>query len=81
MEQVRGKFLVSNVTRTEHSGGYNQVTVNLTAVYGGDKNSEDNTYASATPSGNITLTITNEAAQAFFKPGEKIYVDFTKAAE
>lgn len=47
------------------------------AVYGGSSNAEDNTYASATPSGSITLQVTNKALHGKLKPGQKYYVDFT----
>lgn len=47
------------------------------AVYGGSSNPEDNTYASATPSGSIELQVTNKALHGILKPGQKYYVDFT----
>jgi len=40
---------------------------------------EDNTYSKYTPSGNLTLTISNPDLYGKFKPGHKYYVDFTVA--
>jgi hypothetical protein len=48
-------------------------------VYGGDKNSEDNTFAAATPSASLTMQIDNPAVRGHFKSGQKYYVDFTQA--
>jgi hypothetical protein len=52
-------------------------TVKWNAVYGGTTNAEDNSYASATPSGKIELQISNPAVRGQIKPGQKYYVDFT----
>jgi len=40
---------------------------------------EDNSFAQATPSGNMSITVSNPAVLGFFKPGDKFYLDFTKA--
>lgn len=53
----------------------------MSAVYGGTTNAEDNTYARATPSGGLKLTIDNPGAQGLFKPGAKCYVDVTLIEE
>lgn len=53
----------------------------LFAVYGGTSNAEDNTFATASPSGSLKLTIDNSGAQGFFKPGKKYYVDITECPE
>lgn len=50
--------------------------VKMQAVYGGSTNAEDNTYASATPSGSITLQITNKALVGKLNPDDVFYVDF-----
>ncbi len=75
METVRGKFVVQKVT--EFQSGQKEVT--LSAQYSG--NQEDNSYAQATPSGTIVMTISNPAAANFFTPGKKFYADFTACAE
>lgn len=51
----------------------------LTAVYAGDKNGEDNTYAKSTPSGKLTLQIDNPTAKGFLVPGKNYYIDITEA--
>lgn len=40
---------------------------------------EDNTYARFTPMARMTMTITNPALLGKVNPGDKFYVDFTKA--
>lgn len=44
-----------------------------------DGNSEDNTYAKYTPSGNLELTINNPALRGKIEAGQTYYVDFTLA--
>lgn len=68
---------VSEVTKTS----YGSERVKLNAVYSGDKNSEDNTYAKATPSASVDIQIDNPEVHGAFVPGQKFYVDFTPAAE
>lgn len=48
------------------------------APFGPNGESEDNTYARYTPSGSMTLCITNQDLFGKFKPGQKFYVDFTE---
>ena len=71
MEKVRGKF---SCTKT-HKGEYG-TEVSFWALY--SNNPEDNSYAKATPSGHITMLVNNPQAEAFFKQGEKYYLDFIK---
>lgn len=47
--------------------------------YPPDGSDEDNTYAKFSPSGVLTLTVANPALKGKFRPGEKYYLDFTKA--
>lgn len=68
---VRAKFFVYSVGQTIHGG-----SVDLRAVTRGEDNKA---WASATPSGSITMTINNELALNFFKPGEEVFIDFTPA--
>lgn len=44
-----------------------------------DGSSEDNTYAKWTPSGSLSLDITNPALHGKFSQGQTFYVDFTPA--
>lgn len=54
--------------------GYSDV-VNLSPVYGGSTNAEDNTFAKATPGGSMELQIDNPTARGLFKHGQEYYVD------
>lgn len=47
--------------------------------FGANGESEDNTYARYTPSGEVRLNITNPDLIGKFKPGQKFYADFTPA--
>lgn len=77
MADVRGKFRVTKIT---HHYGYGvQAQVTLSAVYTGS--AEDNTYAAATPSGTIEMSITNPAAIEKLALGTAFYVDFTAVDE
>lgn len=83
MPKMRAKVMVIGVTKHENVA---QETVKFMPVTGKDPfgpngESEDNTYAHWTPSGEITLSITNPALHGQFAYGQKFYVDFTEAAE
>ena len=69
---MRAKMRVTTITRN----GYSEI-VEFQAVYGGGTNAEDNTYASATPSGSIKLQIDNKALHGVYNPDDTFYVDFT----
>jgi hypothetical protein len=49
--------------------------------YGPNGESEDNTFARYTPSGEIKLTITNPDLKGKFDFGDTFYVDFTPVDE
>jgi hypothetical protein len=49
------------------------------ASFGPSGESEDNTYARYTPSGSISLDITNPDLHGKFSQGQKFYVDFSPA--
>lgn len=71
---VRAKFYV-----TSKIPGYNNTTtVGLSAVYSSDPASENKAFTDATPSGQISISISNDkpALEAFVM-GEDYYVDFT----
>ena len=67
---VRCKFTVQRVEAFASN-----INVELLPVISGEENKSFSKY---TPSGKITLTVTNEAVYDFFKPGKDYYVDFTK---
>jgi hypothetical protein len=73
MSVIRGKFQVESIKHFSSDNTWSEAV--LTAVFGGSP--EENTYAKATPSGTITMTITNPSAIEHLQPGQKFYVDFT----
>jgi len=74
--KTRAKMRVQSVTVDEYNDN-----VEFQAVYGGTTNAEDNTYASATPSGSMKLCVNNVAVRGWFKPGRSYYVDITEVPE
>lgn len=71
MSTVRAKFFVQEVAKTTWGG-----RIKLQVVTRGEDNKE---WASATPSGQIDMTIRNDHALAQFEPGDEFFVDFTPA--
>lgn len=67
-DQVRAKFRVVSVEGQ---------TTKLQVVYGGSP--EDNTYAAATPWGELTLVVNNPAVEGFFVVNAAYYLDITPA--
>lgn len=72
MKTIRAKFQVDSI---EQDG--DNSSVKLSAVASDDP--KDNTYAEATPSGNLSISVSKAGAKTFFKEGEAYYLDFTKA--
>lgn len=70
---VEARFYVSLIEKSAYAHN-NKVT--LTAVSRGDQNRQ---WASATPSGTVTMTINNESAAAWFEAllGKDVAVTFT----
>lgn len=70
---VRAKFQVISIARTTF--GHH---IKLQPVTTGSD--EDRAFWKATPGGSIELNTVNDAAmEAFGNPGDKFYIDFTKA--
>ncbi len=67
---VRAKFLVTSVNVSEGE-------VTLTAVACGSE--ENESFFSATPSGEIKMGVVNENALKEFEVGKEYYVDFSEA--
>jgi hypothetical protein len=79
MAHMRAKFQVSEVRRFP---GGDTIKANAVAKSGGypaDGSDEDNTYAKFSPSGSLELTIANPELIGTIEPGQKFYLDFTKA--
>lgn len=73
MEKIRGKFTCTKVVSTSYGK-----EVGFWALY--SNSPEDNSYSAATPSGHITMTVSNPAAQDFFVEGRAYYLDFTQVS-
>lgn len=71
---MRAKMQIQSVAK--QLGGYSEV-VEMAAVYGGNSNDEDNSFAKTTPSGTIRLQIANKELHGVYQPGDTFYVDFT----
>lgn len=79
---LRTKFQVEHIT---DFGSYDKVNPNkkvkLNAIYSHNKNTEDNQFSSATPSGMLEMMISNPNAVDFFQPGKKYYLDISEAPD
>jgi hypothetical protein len=72
---MRAKFNCESVTEY----GYGNKEAKMRAVYD-DGNQENNQFAEATPSGELTINIDkNAVAKDFLVPGKNYYLDFTEA--
>lgn len=71
---MRAKMQIQSVKR--NLGGWSE-TLEMSAVYGGTTNDEDNSFAKTTPSGSIHLEIANKDLHRVYEPGDTFYVDFT----
>lgn len=76
---MRAKMQVNKV---ERFAGQDRITLNAVAKSGSypeDGHDEDNSYAKFSPQGELSLTIANPALLGKIEPGQKFYLDFTKA--
>lgn len=76
---MRAKMQVSKVERFTGSDRITCNAVCRSGSYPADGSDEDNTYAKFSPQGELTLTIANPALLGTIEPGQKFYLDFTKA--
>lgn len=78
MTRMRAKFNLQSIKKYE--GGER---LNFSAVcpnkFGENGENEDNDFARWTPSGELSMTVTNPDLLGVFNEGEKYYLDFTKA--
>lgn len=69
--RVRAKMFVQEIAKTTWGG-----RLKMQVVTRGEDNKQ---WASATPSGELNLTIRNDLALEVFDVGDEFYVDFTPA--
>lgn len=72
MNKIRAKMTVNSVV----NDGHNEA-VTMCAVSDGSE--ENKSFATATPSASVSISINNPAAQGFLVKGKNFYVDFTPA--
>jgi hypothetical protein len=70
--RTRCKFKVESVKKW--SGTHEEIVFD--AVHGGSK--ENESFASATPSGKLVITVTNPNVIGKFVPGSEVYIDITE---
>ena len=85
MSEMRAKMQVTGVEQFNAEDGtllserISFFAVAKAAGYPDDGSDEDNTYAKFTPNAHMNITVANPALFGTFLPGEKYYLDFTKA--
>jgi hypothetical protein len=78
MTKMRAKMVLSSVTQYQGSEKYEFNCVG-SDKYGPNGESEDNTFARYSPSGTLSINVTNPDLLGKFKPGQKFYIDFTES--
>jgi hypothetical protein len=81
MTAMRAKMIVESVQRFQNSEKLTFRAVPKSTAYPEDGSDEDNTFAKWSPSATLEIHVTNPALLGKFNPGEKYYVDFTKAEQ
>lgn len=76
MHAMRAMLQVQSIKQMQHAEELTMTAVSGKEPFGAKGESEENAYARYTPSGTLTLTITNPGLHGAFKPGQKFYVDF-----
>lgn len=78
---MRAKMVIDTVTLTEHNEILKMRAVAKKDGYPSTGVDEDNSFAKWTPAATLEMMITNGDLFGKFKPGDKFYLDFTKAEE
>jgi hypothetical protein len=76
---MRAKMIVNQVTLTTNGEKVELFCVSKSGGYPADGSDEDNTFAKFSPSGSAVIQIANPVLFGAIKPGEKYYLDFTRA--
>lgn len=77
---MRAKMQVQSVT--QYQSGNEEIKLSaVCGQFGKDGQSEDNTFARFTPTGETRLIIANPDLYGKIKAGQKFYLDFTEAAD
>jgi hypothetical protein len=79
MSQIVAKFrchVVHQFPASQYSGASERVS--LHPVYSDNPEDENHKWSQATPSGEITMSITNPGACGIFKEGKEYLINFTE---
>lgn len=76
---MRAKLQINSIEKFEHGEKLTMHAVSKPEGYGDDGHDENNTYAKYTPAAELTILIQNPELFEKFKPGQKLYVDFSPA--
>lgn len=79
MPKMRAKMRVSSVIPNGDCETLNFSAVSKSESYGSEGLDENNTYATFTPTAELSMYINNPALIGKFKVDEEYYVDFTQA--
>lgn len=79
MSKMRAKFQIQSIEKFQGGEKLKMHAVGRPGAYPADGSDEDNTYANFTPSASCDIYIANPALFDAFKPGQKLYVDFSPA--
>lgn len=77
--KIRAKLQLESVRRMEYGEEWEFCAVCGDGSFGPNGESEDNTFSFYTPTARLIMTVTNPALLGTMSPGEKYYIDFTKA--
>lgn len=80
MQTMRAKMYIAKIEKYQN-GDQIFLTPVSSKPYGPEGESEDNTYARYSPSGELRLMITNPNLVGSFVPGGTFYLDFTPAEQ
>ena len=75
---MRAKLKVTAVDANEYNEKIQMTAVCKDDDYGEDGLDENNTFATFTPTADLTMQVTNPSLLGKIKPGQFFYVDFTE---
>lgn len=76
---MRAKFRVTHVEKVSDACESITMTAVTEKPFDSEGNSEDNSFARWTPTGDLKISVTNPNLFGKIQAGEKYYLDFSKA--
>ena len=80
-EKALARLRVMEIKQYPTVPGKHSEVVHLDAVYSDKPDDPNHGFSEATPHASLDMTISNEAAQGFFRPGVEYDVAFTPKAD